>query len=415
MNFDLKSSEERPSFWRRRIPTWLGVFVVLLMAFGAVWVMAIKEARVFRQIDAQRYDQIKIVRKEKAPEIIGKPKWHFVPGPISMEAVKNKGCVTDGFLSNYGDRPKEIAKMIDRSECVYLHRALETWLRPPKFEEAEEIMQLVTKQSVVYGMFLAEAISTYRDYEDPNWDRKFDFKKMCRAGTQDRWEDKSCVPSVESPEYRRYLNSITQRAMDIGIQSFMFGQAELQDPHPNFQETEIRKILNDMRVYAESKGMQIIIGAQTNSITDEKYLRLFDYIEGGVGIDDAGRVENGPCSSKFGSCWGLLWNTRYKSKANNVLVHLDWSGLTWDDMGIFARMPQERRIATLKNLYQKFTGENVGFLMPFLATLNRENDGCYGPNKNFYAPSDKYKCKDEAAINRIMRETLASDKQKTFQ
>jgi hypothetical protein len=109
-----------------------------------------------------------------------------------------------------------------------------------------------------------------------------------------------------------------------------------------------------------------------------------------------------------------LWNDRFKSKANNVLVNLDWSGLTWDDMGIFTRMDQDQRIATLKSLYQKFTSQNVGFMMPFLAVINHDNGGCYGPNKNFYAPSDKFKCKDETAINAIMNKSVADAGQKNI-
>jgi len=337
-----------------------------------------------------------------------KEKWHFNPGPISMDLIKKKGCVADGFLSSYGDSDKEIIKMINRSECVYLHRALETWLDPPDFERAEKIMEKIERRPVVYGMFLAEAISTRRNYSDPNWNHDFEFDKMCADGTQDRWETDSCIPSTDKPEYRRYLKSITHRAMDIGIQSFLFGQIQLQDEHPNFNETEIKKVLSDMRAYAKEKNIEIIIGAQTNSITDERYLRLFDYIEGGVGIDSDGNVEEGTCSNKFSNCWALLWNNRYSKLANNVLLHLDWSGMTWDDMGIFARMDQDTRIETLKNLYQKFTAKNMGFMMPFLAVLNNENDGCYGPNKHFYAPSRKFKCKDEDAINKILKGNFAS-------
>jgi hypothetical protein len=98
----------------------------------------------------------------------------------------------------------------------------------------------------------------------------------------------------------------------------------------------------------------------------------------------------------------LLWDKRYSAIANNVLLHLDWSGLTWDDMGVFARMDQDTRIKTLSNLYQKFTKQNMGFLMPFLAVLNHENAGCYGPNKHFYSPSKKYRCDDEDQIDQIM-------------
>jgi len=52
--------------------------------------------------------------------------WHFTPGPISMDLVKKNGCVADGFLSGYGDKTKEMVAMFNRSDCVYLHRSLET-------------------------------------------------------------------------------------------------------------------------------------------------------------------------------------------------------------------------------------------------------------------------------------------------
>jgi hypothetical protein len=408
VNYNLENREEgKPRFWKKKFFLAAVFLLVPTLALGAVLVSVKKEKNLEEKAD---YSYIPEDTEEFLPKITTFPeiKWHFNPGLISMDLIKKKGCVADGILSGYGDSEKELAKMINRSECVYLHRALETWLRPPNFDKAEEIMEKIERRPVVYGMFLAEAISTNRKYSDPKWDHDFDFERMCVDESEGRWIKESCIPNIDKPEYRRYLKSITHRAMDIGIQSFLFGQIQLQDPHANFNETEIKKVLDDMRAYAKEKNMQIIIGAQTDSITDEGYLRLFDYIEGGVGIDSEGNIEDSACSSKFGNCWALLWNDCYSKLANNVLLHLDWSGMTWDDMGIFARMDQDTRISTLKNLYQKFTAKDMGFMMPFLAVLNRENDGCYGPNKNFYAPSKKFKCKDEDKINKIMRQSLAN-------
>jgi len=336
--------------------------------------------------------------------ILPKDGEHFMPGSISMDLIRNNGCVMDGFLSGYGDKTEELTKMINRSKCVYLHRAMETWLKSPDFEETFEIMEKVKKRPVVYGMFLAEAISTRKKYYDPILDETHKYDEMCREGTEGRWGDKTCIPSIQKVAYRRYLKAVTQRAMDLGIQSFLFGQVQFQDEHPNFKQTEMKGVIDDMRVYAKERGMEIVIGAQTNNISDERYLRLFDYIEGGVGIDSQGNVEDQPCFSGHASCWALLWNEKYSSKANNVLLHLDWSGFTWDDMGVFARMSQERRIATLNSLYNKFTSQKVGFMMPFLAVLHKENGGCYGPSKGFYSPSNKFKCKDEDQINEIMKD-----------
>lgn len=401
MDFNLYKPREEISVWKRPISFGFVVLVMLILSSGVLWLVHKNNKIVFDENDyhVTFHKRHKVAVVLEAPE---KEVWHFVPGVFSMEQIKKNGCVVDGFLSGYGDKTGDIADMLDRSKCVYLHRALETWLRPPNFEKANEIMHTVTKRPVVYGMFLAEAISTRRDYEDPEWDHKFEFKKMCRNGNYNQWEKNSCIPSLDEPEYRRYLKSITHRAMDLGIQSFMFGQMELQDEHPNFDETQVKIVLDDMRSYAKEKNLQIVIGAQTNDITDERYLRLFDYIEGGVGIDSNGIVENQPCSSKFSSCWALLWDKQYSAKANNVLLHLDWSGLTWDDMGVFARMNQDLRVSTLDGLYHKFTKQNMGFLMPFLAVLNHENEGCYGPNKHFYTPSKKYRCDDEDKINKMM-------------
>lgn len=403
MDFNLYKPKEAPSFWRKNVPFGVAIFVMLFLSAGVLW-LTHKNTKIISGLDSYPKTTFRKHRNKIAAQAPVKDEWHFVPGPISMELIKKNGCVADGFLSGYGDKTAEISRMLERSKCVYLHRALETWLRPPDFEKAVKIMKNVDKKPVVYGMFLAEAISTRRRYSDLAWDHKFEFEKMCRGQDKNHWEKNSCIPSIDKPEYQRYLKSITHRAMDIGIQSFLFGQIELQDENPNFDGTQIKTVLDDMRAYAKEKNMQIIIGAQTNSITDEKYLRLFDYIEGGVGIDNNGSVEDQACSSKFSTCWALLWNRRYSSISNNVLLHLDWSGLTWDDMGIFARMDQDKRMATLSNLYGKFTSQDMGFMLPFLAVLNNHNDGCYGPNKNFYVPSKKYRCDDEGKINKLMPE-----------
>lgn len=413
MDYNLyQPEEEKPSRMPIDIPFRLASIIIFVLSVGTAWYVISETGDVKREIDQIEPVQVTVVNppsQEEEVEVVEEEKeeWRFIPGPISMDLVKKNGCVADGFLSGYGGKEKETIAMINRSDCVYLHRALETWLGAPKFEEALEIMEKVEKNPIVYGMFIAEAISTRKKYKDPISDKTFRFEDMCREGTADRWGKETCIPSIQNVEYRRYLKAITRRAMDLGIQSFLFGQIQLQDSVCSYADGNMKKVLDDMREYSKERNMEIIIGAQTDDITEEKYLRMFDYIEGGVGINSQGIVENQPCSSKFGSCWALLWDKRYSSKANNVLLHLDWSGLTWDDMGIFARMPQERRISTLENLYKKFTSQNMGFMMPFLAVLSSKNDGCYGPNKNFYSPSNKYKCEDEDHINRIMPDVTA--------
>jgi hypothetical protein len=163
-----------------------------------------------------------------------------------------------------------------------------------------------------------------------------------------------------------------------------------------------------VRRAVEERGMEIVIGAQTNDITDEAYLRLFDYIEGGVGLASDGSVEEGACHSRWYEkpgdwCWALLWHPQFKNKAENVFVHFDWSGKIGDDMSVFTRMDEDERRETLERLYRHFRGEGVGFLLPLLATLHKDNDGCHGPKQRYYSASRKYSCRDEDVINNILR------------
>jgi hypothetical protein len=289
--------------------------------------------------------------------------------------------------------------LINRSNCYYLHRAIETWLTPPDFTTADYVMSQITKKDVVYGMFIAEAIDYRDEYFKNEVGREFDFKTMCRKGSDNVWGPHTCKPSFGSKEYRDYIEYITHKAIDLGVQSFTFGQIYLQE---SGDKDYAPKIVKDIHDYAKKQNVDVIIGAQTGAITDPEYLKLFDYIEGGVGIDSDGNVEDGPCLSRKESCWALLWHENFSSKAKNVLLNLDWSGVTYDDLDIFTRMSAEKRAETLNNLYQKFTTQNMGFMMPFFGVLDNNNGGCRGPKKKFYSPDNAYSCKDENVINAIL-------------
>jgi len=322
-----------------------------------------------------------------------------VPVPISMDRVRLQGCVTDGLLSNYNPENDKFIDLINRSNCYYLHRSIETWLTPPDFLNAQYVMSHITKKDVVYGMFIAEAINFRGEYINNDTGKEFKFREMCKDGSEQNWGEGTCVPTFRSQEYRSYLKYITHKAIDLGVQSFTFGQIYMQE---STKQDYAPRIVKDMRKYAKQKGINIIIGAQTGNIRDEEYLKLFDYIEGGVGIDQSGNVEDGPCLSRRGSCWALLWHDEFASKANTVLLHLDWTGIPSDDLDIFARMDAATRERTLKNLYDKFSSRKTGFMMPYFGVLYEGNDGCQGPQKKFYSPDNSYTCKDENIINRIL-------------
>ena len=349
-----------------------------------------EEKRIAEEEEATRKSRV-----IENPIIIHRPK----PKPVDMSRLKKQGCVADGLLSEYNPENEKFVELINRSNCYYLHRAIETWLTPPDFTTTDYVMSQVTKKDVVYGMFIAEAVDYRDEYFKNEVGREFDFKKMCKEGSENAWGPHTCKPEFASGEYRDYIEYITHRAIDLGIQSFTFGQIYMQE---SADKDYAPQIIKDIRDYAKKKGVDVVIGAQTGAITDPEYLGLFDYIEGGVGIDGNGNVEDGPCLSRKGSCWALLWHKNFSNHAKNVLLHLDWTGVTWDDLDIFARMSQEKRAETLENLYQKFTAQDMGFLMPYFGVLDKNNGGCRGPKKKFYSPDNSYSCKDEDSITAIL-------------
>jgi len=326
------------------------------------------------------------------------------PFPPSMSRMKSQGCVVDGFLNGGSDDAKDAINLINRSNCYYLHRSIETWLEAPDFEEIEENMNKITKGNVVYGMFIAEAIDTKAEYYSKTKERELDFDKMCKKGTDNFWGEHTCIPHLKRSEYQNYIFDMASQAIDLGVQSFMFGQIHYQD---DVSKAYVQDVVDKIREYAEFRGVEIVVGAQTNDIDKKKYLQYFDFIEGGVGINSNGRVEEGPCFSRWWKkkgdwCWALLWHEDFKDKAQNVFVHLDWSGVVGDDMSIFTRMNKEKRAETLKNLDAYFEVRDVGFLMPMLAVLHKENDGCHGDSRKFYSASNEHSCADEDVINKLL-------------
>lgn len=386
---------------RRAILWWLfGGVAVFLSAMLGFWLAQhiVHPEKVWLTPSA------KPTRHAQVPEYVP-PLGKTPPPPPSMERMKREGCIVDGLLSGYGDENASIA-LVQRLPCYSLHRALETWLEPPDLKKAETVMEKVDKPVAVWGMFLAEAIEVTDEYYYADEKRLFRFRDMCRPDTKNRWGEHTCVPFTKRKEYRRYVEYITRQAMDVGVQNFMFGQLWLQD---DARDTRMPEIIEQMREDARERGMEIVIGAQTNDIDDSEYLKMFDYIEGGVGLRSDGSVEGGPCFSRWWKkegdwCWALLWNDRFRTQAKNVWVHLDWSGRRGDDMSTFARMNVSRREETLQRLHQEMLSRDVGFLLPVMTALPTNNGGCYGELERFYSASNKFGCKDEEGVAKILKD-----------
>ena len=338
----------------------------------------------------------KIRKTPEIPTVIKRPTLL----PVDMARLRKQGCVADGLLSEYNPDREHFAALVNRSHCYYLHRAIETWLKPPDFATVHHVMGQISSKDVVYGMFLAEALDRRALYFDEYSKKQFDFDTMCRQGSINRWGEHSCVPNLASAAYRDYLRYITRKAMDLGVQSFTFGQIYMQE---GGEKNYAPRVIKDMRAYADEIGLDIVIGAQTGHLTDPAYLALFDYIEGGVGMDEKGNLESGPCLSWRGGCWALLWHQDFSAKAKNVLLHLDWSGIRSDDLDKFARMSRKEREETLRFLHKKFDAEKTGFLLPLFGVLDKTNGGCHGPKKRFYSADKRYSCADEGTINAILQ------------
>lgn len=331
-----------------------------------------------------------------------------------IERMKNKGCVADGLLSGYNS-PKNDLPLARESNCYYFHRALETWRSPPDFQQAHEAIKKINRPDALYGMFIAEAINQKAEYIYRAEKREFEFKEMCRSGSKNYWGEHTCKPSLKKEEYRAYLKQITEDAMDSGIQVFLFGQIDHQEE--NILHPKIDNVIEEMKAYAKSINMEIVVGAQTGDITNKKYLNYFDFIEGGIGVRPDGKIESGPCFSKYYQkegdwCWPMMWHSQFADRAEHIFVYMDWNGQIGDDMSTFAQMPNAKRHQTLRDYRAFFTApqrEKIGFLLPLLAPLPKENNGgCHGSRLNFYSPHNQFGCRDIDVINELLSDNISN-------
>ncbi len=328
-----------------------------------------------------------------------------------MHKMKTKGCVFDGMLTGFGGNMNNKIAMLKRTNCEFIHRSIQTWNQPANFNQIEKDIARIKKETgkdFIYSFFLAESIRTDSVYYYPDEKRNFNFNAMCTPGTYGSWGEGTCKPALYKPEYRKYVRYTTRRAIDMGIQDIVFGQVYYQDP--NWKENPvIPEVVSEIRNYALSVGKDVAIGAQTNTMDDEKYLRNFDYITGGVGQDLEGNIEDGPCWSYYWDkrktnkyCWAMMWHDDYKSKANNILIYLDWNNSPSDDMNRFTRMSRDKRASFMKKAYDFFTNQEMGFLLPLGAILDGSGRTCYGSAPNFYSANLVYSCKDENGINAVL-------------
>lgn len=354
------------------------------------------------------------------------------PADSLIRDMKEKGCVWSGLITTaepfdswIQSKFDEYIDLLDRSACSYLHRSIETWTDPPnstKIAENIERIRQATGKEYIHEMMIAEAIPAHNS--GTWWFNKeyanFNFPAMCSdCQPVDYGRPNNCIPSLNKPEYRRYVKYITEKAIDNGVQSFMFGQVYLQDERWKTAPV-IQEVIAEMRAYALSKDKQIVIGAQTNDIDVGDYLRNFDYITSVTAQDENGNIETdrdchsccppGPiyqCLDPIYQCLALLWGDRFRLPAQNndvaILISLDFGSDVNDEMHKFARMSRESRANFLNSVYSFLKGKDIGFLMPMLVGISPPTGKeCYGSSPYIYSSSNQYTCKDEDVINSIL-------------
>jgi hypothetical protein len=152
------------------------VFGLFLTLFLALSFLFIKNNRFIEYKENLKAEQEKLANKKILEDSlntliasVGKntelKKENFVPpSPPSINRMKIQGCVTDGMLNVQSEDAKDAIDLINRSNCYYLHRSIETWLEVPNFEDIKESISKIEKKEVVYGKPWLSALSTARSY-----------------------------------------------------------------------------------------------------------------------------------------------------------------------------------------------------------------------------------------------------------
>ena len=201
---------------RGKIYFWAGILVLAAMVAGGFWLWQ------KNNLMPDEKGQETGAAAENIPPVVETNAESFAgalnttrptPPPVDMNRLKAQGCVADGLLTEYNPDQGEFVSLINRSNCYYLHRAIETWREPPDFTVIEKNMAQIAKPDVVYGMFIAEAIGTKEGYKNEDTGHVFDFGEMCHNDTLNDWGEHTCKPTFSSAGIPR-LSEIHHPACD---------------------------------------------------------------------------------------------------------------------------------------------------------------------------------------------------------
>lgn len=380
--------------------------------------------------------------------------WALRPDDL-LAAEKARGCTADSLLWS---GPGEIAAWgrfglpglsdfeatIARSSCALLNRSIETWFVPPDFAVVQSRMNTMATlsggKSFIYSLNIAEALlpGVVATWHDAVTNTDLSIADMCQAGTAPNGHfnhyglDGSCVPSYFSLTYQRYLESITQQAIDLGVRDFVFGEMDLPDSKviqldstgalangwlstdDTWETTPIYpQLLARLRAYAASKGVAITIGCQKGDVdgfdwASYSHLKLCDYKYSPLltGVVDAPHWTPAQWADPAAaSDWSRGdWNNPAITSQTSVLADFEWWGAT-DDMTLYSQRPKVERAAFAFHAAQMLRAAGQGLLLPFAepvsgtsgslcAAIPQYTDG----TSQTYSPSAAY-CGDEDVLN----------------
>ena len=381
----------------------------------------------------------------------------WAQAPTNLLAIeKAQACTADGLLWDGPDddfgrvgipNMNDYQSLIARSKCGLLSRAIETWFIPPNFTTIQSrlsaLQSLSGGKGFIYSMSIAEALypAAVSTFFDPLTNTNLSVADMCQPGTDPQTGNYnqfgiqgSCVPSYFSPVYQQYLRSITQQAINMGVQDFVFGEMDVVDSANLQLDSQGELLYGDdinssdntwsttpifplvfaqIRAYAFSKGIPITIGCQIgdkNGFNWAQYseLKLCDYkdsplLTGNVNASTWTSAQwDNPSSAANWSNGD--WNNPGITSQTSVLADFEWWGVG-DDITLYSQQQKTDRMPFAFNAHAMLAQAGQGLMMPFIEPLATTTGVQCGAIPNYpdgssptYSPSNTM-CGDEDVLN----------------
>jgi hypothetical protein len=302
-------------------------------------------------------------------------------------AIRYNACTFDALL-NSGDSGIEASPattaaprltlfdnyvgLLDRSNCLYVNRAYESYGAVPDFAAiSANIAHLhaISSREYILGMNVAEVVPLKGpSYYNPFEGRNFSFKAMCKIAPADTAA--SCGASFNNLEYREYVQTIVQQAIDVGFQVFVFGNVGYTDGDVTVATSQLVPILSALRSFGNARGISTAYVAQFPSPSGTfDYLDQFDIIQGAIYMNADGTI---PTSFDFNNkdpsqpIPGRLWLQPTWFDTSRMVIEYDWFGNLADDTTELAALAKQNGTvdSIVTSHYSFFKNMNIGLWLP---------------------------------------------------